>query len=372
MIHWFAEGMTPYWNAYFRELAREPGIKLQVHYRIGIPESHPWKFGNRPGYDYRNFIGPRIIPDLLSIRSVLTGRETLFVFAGTKGITKTILLLLVTILNRRFIYLGDTFPDDYLKGIKGILVRRFLLSLVFKYARRVLSTGSAGVDRLREFGCSEGKTVNFPYFIEIPPREKIRSSGKIIPPRWKEYIYPEDFVFLASGFMIGRKGFDTILKAFHLSLKKTDKRNIKLIIAGDGPDRKKLENIVDKCGINKEVYFSGWIQPGEIDEFYGLGDVFIHMASFEPYGVVVLEAMARKLPVIGSDGTMAVLDRVRHGENGFIVESNNIEKLAATIDYCWNNRNKMLAMGMEARKTAEEWPISRGVKIVKNLYVEAN
>ncbi len=366
-IQWFAEGMTPYWNTYFGELARESGINLYVHYRIGIPKTHPWEFNGAIDYKHRNFIKPRIIPDLPAIRSVISGRDSLFVFAGTKGLSKVILLLLVIVMKRRFIYLNDTFPADYLDGWKGILARRLLLFLVFRYAGKVLSTGVAGVNRVKEFGCPELKTVNFPYFIDIPGLRERSTGEKMIPLIWKDRIYPDDVVFLASGLFIERKGFDKIIDAFGRHRDNTGARNVKLVIAGDGPLKVHLQQKAVELQLHDRVYFTGWVAPQNMDNFYAMGDVFIHMARFEPYGVVVLEAMARNLPVIGSDGTMAVLDRVRHGENGFIIKSGNVDELAVTIEYCRTRRDSLRAMGEAARKSAELWPPGRGVQIIKEI-----
>ncbi len=367
VVRWFAEGMTPYWNAYFSELAREHDVDLYVHYRIGVPGTHPWKFSGTCGYKHRNFVKPRIIPDPPAILSVISKRDAMFVFAGTKGLSKVIMLFLVIMLNRRFIYLNDTFPDNYLNGLKGILVRRLLLSLVFRYAEKVLSTGTAGVERLIKFGCPQSKTVNFPYFIEIPGAGEIRTGDKIVPPGWENRINQDDVVFLASGLFIERKGFDIILEGFSRYLHRNDARGVKLIIAGDGPLKERLRQNAKELHLNDNVYFTGWVDPDRLEEFYGMGDAFIHMARFEPYGVVVLEAMARKLPVIGSDGTMAVLDRVHHGENGFIIQSGNVDELTETIEFCRTHIDRLRSMGKAARESAEKWPPGRGVKIIKDI-----
>lgn len=366
-IQWFGEHITPYWNTFYRHLAQRSGIDLFVHHRVGIPSTHPWKFEVDMGYRNRNFLRPLVVPDFPSIRSVVTGHNTLFFFVGTKGLTKVLLLLTVILFNRRFVYFTDTLPGDYLGGIKGIFVRRIILFLVFRYAERVLSTGSVGVRQLLKFGCPESKTVNFPFFIDIPPLNGTATGAKIKRGSWKNFIRPGDMVFLASGQLIERKGFDIIIRAFRNYLNRNRRKNLKLLIAGDGVLKDELRKRVKELDLEQYVAFLGWVQPDLLDDFYATGDVFVHMARFDPYPVVVLEAMARKLTVIGSDMTMVVRDRIIHGENGFMIKTDDVEALAETIKFCMERKEDVIKMGEAARKTAESWPMSKGVKIIEDI-----
>ena len=367
LIQFFGEHITPYWNAFYREVDRHPEFELLVHNRIGIPGSHPWEFKDGMNYRYRNFVRPLFIPDVPSILSVLKERNSLLFFIGAKGITKILLLITAVLLNIRFVYFTDTLPDDHFKGVKGFFRRRFIFYMVFRYAEKVLSTGTAGVEQLITFGCPESKAVNFPYFIEIPSLKDVEKSQKKNGMFLDTYGAQDDVVLLASGRFIRRKGFDIIIDALHMYLKSSDNKQVKLFIAGDGPLSGELRKQVAELNLEKHVFFPGWVQPDQLDDFFGMGDVFIHMARYEPYGVVVLEAMARKLPVIGSDMTMAVRDRIRHGENGFIIKTGDVNGLAGAIGYFAEQNGEMRKMGDAARKAVEEWPIEKGIKVIEEV-----
>ena len=366
-LHWYNEGMTTYTNDFFRALAQDPDIDLLVHYRFRSQKSHPWRFSDSVGYKHRSFIHPTIIPDLRALLSGLRPGKSYFIFSNSKGITKRLLLLLMVLFRRRFAYNTDTLPGDYLTEPKGLLFRKFLLNFVNRFSDKILTTGNCGVEQLQSLHAPQSKLVNFPYFIEIPPFVETVNPGARKNQRWKNLIADDDFVFLCSGQYIKRKGFDIVIRALRRVIDKTENANIKLLIAGEGAERANLENLIQSLHLERNVFLPGWLQPEEIKDFYPAGDVFVHMARLEPYGVVILEAMAYGKPVIASTGTMAGVDRIEDGVNGFIVESENIEALSESMIYCVLHKDEITKIGNAARKTAEEWPVSKGVQIIREV-----
>ena len=63
-----------------------------------------------------------------------------------------------------------------------------------------------------------------------------------------------------------------------------------------------------------------------IPSFYGILNVYVHAASFEPFGFVIAEAMMNGAPIV-STPTGSALDSIKHKENGYIVEYKNSEVL---------------------------------------------
>ncbi len=100
-------------------------------------------------------------------------------------------------------------------------------------------------------------------------------------------------------------------------------------------------------------------------------DVFIHFVpSLDPFPVAVLEAMAAGLPVIGSDMAGSVVERVKNGENGFVISSTDVEGLAESIIKFIINPSLVENMGYAARQTAEEWPVERAEQVIKSIDIE--
>lgn len=101
------------------------------------------------------------------------------------------------------------------------------------------------------------------------------------------------------GRLENRKGVKYLLQAFHL-LQEKDPR-VSLIIAGDGPEREKLEMIVDDLDI-KNVTFAGYITDKEKQKYLRSADLFCAPALYgESFGVVLLEAMASGLVTVAGN-----------------------------------------------------------------------
>lgn len=119
-------------------------------------------------------------------------------------------------------------------------------------------------------------------------------------------------------------------------------------IAGDGPYREKLENLIKEYDIQKEVILLGnQVNP---QKYYEEADIFIHPADLEGFGIVVPEAMSSGLPVILSDKG-ALPELVTNLEDGIIVDAYNPEEWADAIIKLHNDRNLYKKLAVNAYKT---------------------
>ncbi len=112
--------------------------------------------------------------------------------------------------------------------------------------------------------------------------------------------------FVSYGRMVAKKGFDVLLRAFaHSHARQPDMR---LLLGGDGPERAALERLALSLGIRDAVEFSGWIDDAAA--FLDRGDTFILPSLDEPFGIVLLEAMARgkAMIVTRTAGPLEVFD----------------------------------------------------------------
>ena len=104
------------------------------------------------------------------------------------------------------------------------------------------------------------------------------------------------FVFASCGSLIPRKGFDVLLKAFA----KTEDKNSKLIILGDGPEKANLQELAETLGISARVDFRGMVSREGIAEVYAHSSAYALATRAETFGVSYIEAMAMGLPVIAT------------------------------------------------------------------------
>ncbi len=128
--------------------------------------------------------------------------------------------------------------------------------------------------------------------------------------------------------------------------------NARLVIAGDGPERYRLDKYARKIGVRHAVRFTGRIAPEQIYRIYNIGKIFVSSSDFEVNSISVLEAMASALPLVCRKDE-SLKNVLFPGRNGYAF---NGEK-----DYCryimrlLENNNLFDNMGLEARKKAEDF-----------------
>lgn len=145
------------------------------------------------------------------------------------------------------------------------------------------------------------------------------------------------------------KGLNYLIKAMQI-LK--DKSEAKLYILGKGMEEDNLKNLVKRLGLEKEIEFLEKPIPNyEMPFLYSDCDVYVQPSTIEPYGIVVLEAMSCEKPVIGSK-VGGMLDTIKDGETGYLVEPGNAKEIANKI-MMLRNGVKKAEMGRKAR----EWVV---------------
>jgi len=102
----------------------------------------------------------------------------------------------------------------------------------------------------------------------------------------------------------------------------------KLLLAGDGPDRAKLQQLADELGVRDRVIFAGFVR--DVEAFYRAIDVFVFPALFEGLGTSLLAAMAHGVPSVTYFGC-ALGEIVENGKSGLQVEPRNAEALAEAL-----------------------------------------
>ncbi len=163
-----------------------------------------------------------------------------------------------------------------------------------------------------------------------------------------------DPLVLSLGRLVKRKGNDSLIGAMILMTSRYSETA--LVIAGKGPDRKRLEGLVDKAGLRERVQFLGEVASEDIPDLYRSADIFaapIRTRFFglegEGLGITIVEAAACGLPVVvgRSGGTPeAVID----GTTGFIVDGSDSYELAAALGRLARDRDLRSSMGMRGRE----------------------
>lgn len=168
-------------------------------------------------------------------------------------------------------------------------------------------------------------------------------------------INKDDFVFVYTGRICPEKGILELVKAFKILLNKNN--NIKLLIVGS-----RWYNLIDKDayfkklineskGFEDKIIFTGYVYPENMPSIYALGNVLVIPSMWEePFGVVALEGMAMKIPIIAtkSGGLVEILD----DKKAIIIENKeNVEKrLEDAMDVLIKESDKRISLMENAYK----------------------
>jgi len=138
-----------------------------------------------------------------------------------------------------------------------------------------------------------------------------------------------------------------------------------LNILGDGVNRKALQNQIDQLGLQNSITLHGNVEYPE--QFLQSSSIYLHTAIYEPFGLVLIEAMACGLPVVCSDGK-GNRDLIQEGVNGFMVWERDPKLLADKIELLLKNEDLRNEMGEKARIFAQGFGMENYVKELLSIY----
>lgn len=165
----------------------------------------------------------------------------------------------------------------------------------------------------------------------------------------KKYRLDKKPLVLFTGRLIAEKGVKYLVRA-------AKNINGEVFIIGDGPERKSLMRLA--CDLKlKNVHFPGYLgqkHTKELIEFYWRADVFVAPSVWEePLGLVILESMACKTPVVVTRKGGIPL-AVKEGVNGLFVRPRNASDIAEKVNKLLANKKRRKRMGEEARRIVKK------------------
>ncbi|WP_423149074.1 glycosyltransferase family 4 protein [Rubrolithibacter danxiaensis] len=217
-------------------------------------------------------------------------------------------------------------------------IRRVLLKTVYRTFDGFFATGSASSQYLAEMRINENK-IHYFYYCTDNDFFAANSADSVKVADLKERLgIRDEKVILSVAKFNKRESPEDIIRAFGI----LDRKDITLILAGDGEEREGLEQLAGQFPQLK-IVFTGYVPYTELAVYYGISDLFVHSAQNEPWGVSVQEALASGCKVIASDRVGAAFDLVRQGRNGYIYPYGDVGKLAAFISESLDMQGEVVA-----------------------------
>jgi glycosyltransferase involved in cell wall biosynthesis len=148
-----------------------------------------------------------------------------------------------------------------------------------------------------------------------------------------------------------KKGLDVLLRAF--ARVGSAERQLKLVLVGDGPLRKQLEDLAGTLQLNGQVNFVGSRERREVAEFLHGCELFVLPSRSEPFGIAIIEAMACGKPVVATR-TGGIPEIIEHGQDGLLVNPDDSAELADGMERLLNDPKLQRALGGKARAKVKE------------------
>jgi glycosyltransferase involved in cell wall biosynthesis len=205
--------------------------------------------------------------------------------------------------------------------------------------------------------------------------ESFKPLGTSLDVRKKYKLSSNEIIFGTVGRIDWWKGHEYFLKAFARVKKRIT--NAKALIVGGletniSPERNRkyfryLKELVQELGIYNDVIFTG--HSDDIPRLLNALDVFVHASSKpEPFGLVIIEAMAMGIPVVAT-AAGGVLDIIEHEINGFLVERKDYKAIANAMLSIISDKQRADRMGIAARqRVIDKFTIKKQVKLIQDIY----
>ena len=211
-------------------------------------------------------------------------------------------------------------------------------------AKLYLSPMSNGREYFRAYGAVDDTLYRYPFasFYDKDILEKPLSAEEKKAIR-AELGIPEKKVVVAVGQIIHRKAHDILIKAANKL-----PRDVGVYIIG-GKANQELQTLLDDFGLTN-VHFVEFIPKQTLWEYYKMADLLAVPTRMDTWGLFVNEAMANGLPVITTNRCAGGVELIENGENGYIIDVDDVDALAERIGQLLDDdalREKMAVQNVE-------------------------
>jgi glycosyltransferase involved in cell wall biosynthesis len=233
-------------------------------------------------------------------------------------------------------------------------IKRVFLGVLFRGTAGFQAIGSHNRAFYRYYGVPESRIYHTPYSVD---NEFFTSEGA----KWmaqREQLKvglgfaPNVPVILFSGKLIPRKRPMDLLHAYAGLVEQRVAAG--LLFIGEGELRPVLEQFAREQGLT-QVKITGFQNQTQLPRYYAAGDVFVLPSEFDPWGLVVNEAMLFSIPVIVSDRVGAGPDLVKDNETGYTYPVGDVMRLRALLKQLVLNTDLRQRMGEAAQERIKHW-----------------
>jgi len=222
-------------------------------------------------------------------------------------------------------------------------LRQLLRRVIARRADGYLALGSGGVRYIESLGVGREEIFQIAYSTNLEPFLAIPLERS--PAAARRLLY--------SGQLVERKGLAPFVRALASWGRAHAERSVEFWLAGDGPLRNTLTAL--PLPGNVKLLFIGTVQYHQLPDVYAESGIFVLPTLADTWAVVVNEALASGLPVLGSTSSQAVEEMVSDGENGWTFSPDEASQMDSALSRALDaSDSELAAMRIRARQRATE------------------
>ena len=251
-----------------------------------------------------------------------------------------------------FMFLTDASSIEARDGRKWkIWVKKLAWPVLFRMFSQVLTASSAGSEMMRSLRIPERKiamtldTVDNDWW----RGEAARVNRAAVRASWG-LDNEEKIVLFCAKLQPWKRPLD-LLRAFAAA----EIPRSTLLFAGDGPLRASIEAEASALGLGQRVRVLGFVNQSQLPAVYRASDLLVIPSEYEPFGLVVNEAMLCGCVVIASDKVGALRDLIFPGRTGYVYPCGDTRALAAALRGAFADPSRLSEIGQAAGRRIEQW-----------------
>jgi glycosyltransferase involved in cell wall biosynthesis len=338
------------------EAGHDPEFGATVQWDIPLLEGYSWSHVPNRGSGTESFFGLRN-PGLSKL--IREGKyDAVLCFVGYVKATFWIAYFAAKFSKTAFLFGTDTHTLAPRDGKKWkSTVKKILWPRLFRRADQVIVPSSGARDLMVSLGIAEERVTLTPYSVDNDWWLQQSASVDRAAVRASWGASPGDAVILFCAKLQLWKRPGDLLRAFA----EARIADALLVLAGEGPLRSELEKQAAALGVANRVRFLGFVNQSQLPAVYTSADLMVLPSEYEPFAVVVNEAMCCGCPVAASDHVGAARDLVAPVQREFVFPCGDVAALAALLKNALADRARLAALGRAAVVHMRTWSPERNI-----------
>ncbi len=202
------------------------------------------------------------------------------------------------------VLLGHYFKKPVVVSARGSDINQYmmfpiiksLLNYTLKHSERVIAVCQALKEVIVNLGAPSEKIAVIPNGVDTDkffPYSKEEARRRL-------NLSPDKKILLSVGGLIPRKGFDLLMKAFKILFEEYKRKDLDLVIIGEGPLRNELEEMIYSLNLSKNTYLVGSVPHRNLYLWFNSADIFCLTSHREGWPNVIMESIACGTPVVAT------------------------------------------------------------------------